>query len=460
VLEAISSVPRLREQSPDVLHGLAVLNWMTFERGRRHETVPDAFSVHHLELEDLFGRDAFVQLNQALGVVHMVGQAAPGLTRAYRWADDVEDQVVTRLRAANAAGHSLEMISRDGTISRRSRLPAAIKRESLSARSIWHSSKIRLAVPVDVVGLARLDDLLAIIEALTSSERAAWMAALELEPDTNIEVLRSYLLAVRRRACDELPGRGLIVGEYEQVDTGRLFEIGPGLQGAAKIIKRFALAGRWAHDIECCHPSIVVQLAARQGLTCDAISDYVANKDDWLKTIAERTRLSRKQVKTGLYAIGYGSRQRFDGVEDAVTTELGTHAAGALFADRQVKSFMRDLMRAGKAIEAAWPRTRGGFLVNVACCAYSGRSRKLEGKKDTWSARLAHLVQGYEVLALHSVVTAFPDEVLVLEHDGWTSRGKMDKTAIERVIGDRTGLKLAVKSELIQPPSVDCLGAE
>jgi hypothetical protein len=89
--------------------------------------------------------------------------------------------------------------------------------------------------------------------------------------------------------------------------------------------------------------------------------------------------------------------------------------------------------------------------------AYNGKQRVANRKNDTWSTRLAHIVQGFEVAALHAVVTAFGDKLVLLEHDGWTSRAGLNRSAVEAVIFRGTGLRLSVECEPITAPTAGAL---
>jgi hypothetical protein len=58
---------------------------------------------------------------------------------------------------------------------------------------------------------------------------------------------------------------------------------------------------------------------------------------------------------------------------------------------------------------------------------------------------------------LHAVVTAFGDKLVLLEHDGWTSRAGLNRAAVEAVIFRGTGLRLSVESEPITAPTAGAL---
>ena len=231
------------------------------------------------------------------------------------------------------------------------------------------------------------------------------------------------------------------------------------MQGAPRLLKRVALGGLGleAWDVSNCHPTIIKQLAERQGFTCPVIAEYLERKDEIRSQLESDIGLTRPEVKSCLLAVFYGSRLRSDDTKDAVHKEVGLERSKTFFAHQFVRRLIDELQRVGRPIERAWPRSAGGYLINAAGMAYNGKQRVMDGKKDTWSTRLAHVVQGLEVAALHAVVTAFGDKLVLLEHDGWTSHAGLNRTAVEAVIFRGTGLRLSVECEPITTPTAGAL---
>src|SRR5262249_1949707 len=151
--------------------------------------------------------------------------------------------------------------------------------------------------------------------------------------------------------------------------------------------------GLEAWDVSNCHPAIIKQLAEAQGLACNVISEYIERKAQIRDDLARDLALTIPPVKSCLLAVFYGSRQRYsnseDDTKDAVHEELGLEKSRAFFAHPFVRRLRAELDPIGRAIVDAWPRSPGGYLINGAAMAYSGKQRVEDGKKDTKSTRLA-----------------------------------------------------------------------
>lgn len=447
----------MRGASDKDVRNFARLAGLSTDRARRHVTVPDAVAFHSDALNEIFGQKRFAKLNQEHGVFDVVRASCRGkATDAYRLQPSYREAMERALDESDARDEVAIKIRPDGR--QRRVVPPGIDRESLrDTNSIWRTTEVRTVTPVNLPLLRATQDELRAISVIGAPARDARLEALGFPAGANVPMYLSSLRPIIDRGRAELPGRGFIATNYTQVGTGRLFESEPGLQGAPRLIKAVAMSdlGLWAWDIENCHPAIIKQLAERQGLACPVIGEYIECKDKRREQIALDVGITIDEAKGCLIALFYGSRQRFDdGKKDAVHKEVGLEKSRAFFAHPFVRRLTKDLARVGPLIEKAWPRAPGGCLINVARMAYNGKQRVARDKKDTWSTRLAHVVQGYEVAALHSIVTADKDRglIVLLEHDGWTAREGMDRSAIEATILASTGLRLSVEGKAISAP--------
>jgi hypothetical protein len=64
--------------------------------------------------------------------------------------------------------------------------------------------------------------------------------------------------------------------------------------------------------------------------------------------------------------------------------------------------------------------------------------------------QLAHLLQGVEVTALEAAYRLYPKEIVLLQHDGFTSTKPLDTKRIEAAMLEATGYRLEVKQKVIQ----------
>lgn len=72
-----------------------------------------------------------------------------------------------------------------------------------------------------------------------------------------------------------------------------------------------------------------------------------------------------------------------------------------------------------------------------------------DGKKVADSQLMAHLLQGVESMALECAHRLYPDSIVLLEHDGWTSTKPLDIKALSDAIFDGTGYRFEVVGEAI-----------
>lgn len=456
-LTAIAAIrPLMPHANERDVRGVALLVYLgERQRSRRHSRIAGASSFDRATLDALFKRGRFPLLNHQHGPFEIIACARSGNTSALRTTPAVAEAVQRGLRDESIPSAMIHVVSGK----RRRAIRRAIDKASLRAtpQSIWRSAEFYSVARVDVGALKLLERILIHAASLNGPAQSALLAELGA-PTADVEFMLSYLSAVLHRARDELaPGRGFIVCEYEQSDQGRLYEIGVGLQSAPKLIKRIALNGRWAYDVSNCHLSLIQQHAMRLGLRCPIIEEYSAAKDKTREAVADQTGLTDLEAKSSLIKLTYGSRQRVerfrdDPLTDAITEDLGREKAGRFFKNAFVQRFMRDLDRVGKPVASSWP-SQGGYIINAAGCAYHGERRKAEGRKDTWSTRLAHILQGEEAVALHAMVAALAEPPEVLEHDGMTCAAKLDLGDLEARIHAQTGLTLKIERELIDLPA-------
>ncbi len=78
--------------------------------------------------------------------------------------------------------------------------------------------------------------------------------------------------------------------------------------------------------------------------------------------------------------------------------------------------------------------------------------RGLTIRLDEFNERqqLAHLLQGVEVTALEAAYRLYPEEIVLLQHDGFTATRPLDTKRIEAAMLEATGYRLEVKQKVIQ----------
>jgi hypothetical protein len=73
---------------------------------------------------------------------------------------------------------------------------------------------------------------------------------------------------------------------------------------------------------------------------------------------------------------------------------------------------------------------------------------RLEGSNER--QQLAHLLQGVEVAALEAACRLYPDEIVLLQHDGFAATCPLDTGRIEQAMLDATGYTLKIEQKAIQ----------
>jgi hypothetical protein len=69
------------------------------------------------------------------------------------------------------------------------------------------------------------------------------------------------------------------------------------------------------------------------------------------------------------------------------------------------------------------------------------------GKKNEKAVLLCHALQGFEALALKTVMEKYKEKILLPMHDGWISSERLDKHELEALIKEATGFDLEVEEK-------------
>jgi hypothetical protein len=69
---------------------------------------------------------------------------------------------------------------------------------------------------------------------------------------------------------------------------------------------------------------------------------------------------------------------------------------------------------------------------------------------STLSKMLAHLIQGVEAKALKTVIDLYPNDIVLLQHDGFAATKKLDSKVIMDAVKEATGYQMDLESSRIQ----------
>lgn len=415
--------------------------WVGQSKKRQHDHFDGQMSFHYKELTEAFGRDQFKAINDRLGFFKVTSNwsKAKSWTRGFVFSDHVMQirdgymgrrwRKVTRLIMANQKALD--------------KLPAAVAARDMCdiPTTAWRKAKElnRVRVNLEVMGKLRrwLEGLRTDYrEGRTPSDLVTQVPTQEV-----IQRLIDITAQLIRLAKTDVAGHGYIAHHYVQSKSGRLYAKNINLQTAPVMVKQAALSGLWEYDFNNCHYSILMQMAAQFGHQCHAIAHYLDNKKAVRADIARQAGITDDQAKTCLLAIMYGARAS-EWHESAIPDAIGQEAAALLYKIPQFSAIQTDIQQARQTILKNWPRTANGSLSNAF-------KRAIDGKEKP-ERRLAHLIQGVEAKALNVCIDLYPDDIVLLQHDGFASTARLDVSAIEQAVFVATGYRMTLEEEVIQ----------
>jgi hypothetical protein len=416
---------------------LSYFIWTAGLNRRRHKKDDSFMSIGYVELNAAFGRDGFNQINSALKIFEVTKQwwHSRGLTKGYKLTEPVEQAKDKYLKSKRPK--ITRMMAFDGQAVRT--LPEAIAAKDLDdvTATAWKEAKPFNNIPVDLEAMRHMYEHLSQMVGKKTGD----LFHDDAEVDYilyRVEILGQLI----RLANTDVAGIGHISHRYAQGRTGRLYARGISLQTAPKTIRHAALHGLYDYDIENCHYAIITQLASRYGLTCKFINDYIARKDEVRKQLSNELGISISQVKMCLLAIMYGARMVVR-KGNAITDEIGEQKAKLLFKHELFIDIYADTLNGRKLILDKWKKSRKTLTNDM------GKRIRLNEPAEK---RLAHLIQGIEAKALMSAIKLYPDDIVLLMHDGFVSKRSLDVTLMKRHMYEDTGYRLELSTKVIVVP--------
>ena len=462
-LDALRKRPEFRKLSERAQRELAHMIWMDAMKVREHIAVEDATSYTYQELYKRFGRsptDGFMAVNAATDAF-FVGPWSfdNGTTKSYQLAPmykEIKRLYVKREGRKVTTGSGIstgDFIDMQGR--RIASLPGAIagKREDGSTIKLWGGVELTQAVPVNLWKLEELykqtwrDIKRAKEKQLTGN---LFGSAIELDLG-KLELRAEWAATLLVLANTNLGGQGWLPMRYREAQSGRLYAMDDNLQNCPKEVRMAALDGAIDYDISNCHYTLLAQLAASDDIECPAIQNYLKNKTAIRNRIADHLQVDTVRVKTCLLALIYGAKMAAHktpgkGRDPAIYKALGAEKGAMLLAMPEFVDLAEEVRRVGNKVLENWP-VRSGSLINDAGCGI----KQSEQKKQ----KLSHLLQGAEALILKTAVEYLeakqPGNVILLQHDGFTARKKIDISALRVHIEEQTGFVVEWDVDRIQP---------
>lgn len=425
---------------------MAYLAWEEGTRRRKHNRHSGYMSIGYEYLDSGFGRGGFDAINGALNIFEVTPNwrwqtgrnQRKNSTKGYRLTDHVRELKEKYLKPRTEK--LTKLITMDAKAIRT--LPEAIDSKGLDGvtASAWKGAKLLKAVPVDLKLLKEIQEYLTRMlkpEALAQDDIFARAEAEDIK--YRLEVTGQLI----RLAHTDVAGRGCIMHRYAEAKTGRLYAHGISLQTAPRLIRKAALHGMHDYDIENCHYAIFSQLSERYDYRTDHIRHYLAHKKETREGIAARVGVSIEHAKMCLLALMFGAKLS-ERADNAIPEAIGSEKAAKLFDDPDFSCIAKDVMDGRAAILKGWPKRRTTLLNDM------GRSVSL---KESPGVKLSHIIQGIEAKALKAAIGLYPDEIVLLMHDGFVATRAVDARLIERRMFDETGYRLELSGGVIALPA-------
>lgn len=421
---------------------LARMVWDGGSKRRQHQYFKDAMSFTYTELDQAFGRGGFTAINERLSFFKQTKNwsADRKFTKGY-WFSDIVQKSRDRYMKRRWQKETRLLVA-DGLYMKT--LPQAVASKDMDkvTSTAWSNARELNTVRVNIEGLATLRRWLERLRVDCLAGRIPHTLFARVPPIESIDRLLDMTAKIIRMASTDVAGHSCIMHRYIESISGRLYAKGVNLQSAPSLVKQAALSGLWEYDFSNCHFSIIMQMADRFGYQCTAIGHYLANKKSVRAEIATLAGITENDAKVCLLALMYGARQS-EWHENAIPRTIGSEAAKRLYAVGLFASIAQDIAEAMRVILAGWGLSQRGNLVNDF-----GKSMKTKG--STEPKMLAHLIQGVEAKALKTAIDLYPNDIVLLQHDGFAATKRLDSRVIMDAVRDATSYQMELEYSRIQ----------
>jgi|LWDU01.1.fsa_nt_gi hypothetical protein len=225
---------------------------------------------------------------------------------------------------------------------------------------------------------------------------------------------------------------------YKECGTGRYFAFV--IQGYHKEVRCATLKGCFAYDIEAAHQNILVQMMDRSDISfpeLDVIREYVENKESIRVGLANELNVTVDVVKGILQILTYGSR-----LSESKQEALYEQCNEDIEIIRKVKGHPW-MVRYRKAFDLSFDKYIGNEkrVVNAV-------GIKIDRSKSSKSQKMAHVLQGYEVEILDTLMNESEfGFIKLLLHDCVVFGDRVDPNQLSEAVKEKTGFSLSFKEE-------------
>jgi len=428
-----------RKLDKNIQHHFGKLIWEFNSKQLQHSKYMGYISITYQALYSKFGKGKFLALNDELDIFNITEWSKDKkYTKGYKLKEPIRK--IVRGYLSYTSNKIDRLVSSDGKYLLTPPKAVASKDTRGVTRSQWATTKFRSQVPVDIETLKRVKKEFRRFQRIFES--GVWNEDLfftSKRPDKIyhcIDVINQIL----KLANTDL-GKGYVIHRYFECKTGRLYAKNINLQTTPRLIKQAALHGLWEYDFENCHFTIFKQLANRIDIKCPVIDNYLQHTEAIRNQIANNINISLDDTKTCLIAIIYGANS-FAWEEAKIPKLIGVDKARRLIKHPQYLAIFLEVKEIRPEILNHWPSTGRTTYLNTA----GKRVKKSESERKI----LAHLVQGVEAWLLNIVLDKHQEEIVLLQHDGFASKTRLDPAAIKKLLKKLTGLNMPLKEKTIK----------
>ena len=437
--------PGIKHETLTTQIGLAYLLQSSLWKQRQHRTEPGCIAISFQEIYQRFGRYHGLEiLTTRYNIFTTTGDYSitDGVSRAFKVAHDLAEEIKKHHRGWRYRPLTPKLLNSAGK--EISEPLAAIDSLDMSGKHAKATGKTRVEnfVKVPVATMREVDSAL----------RRLAGKQLDLFAGDDVAEIERLRVSIGQVMDSTMVHDGAIglPHRYCESNAGRLYGQGMHLQNTRRAIKNMVLNGRWEYDIENCHYSILYQMAAKHNLVLPAVGYYLCWKKEVREQIMLDIGISKDDAKTCLIALIYGARNGTrdagaDGeYQDAIPRAIGIEAAKCLYEHPLWAGLKKDVSKARSLLIKKWPRSRG----------------KLENAMGKWidetqskSKILAHLLQGVESKMLEVVRTLYPNQITLLQHDGFASYDRLSVKTMEDTIATQTGFVMTLEEQRLTIPA-------
>jgi len=400
---------------------VATMLWMMVDPNRRHLKYKNSINLSHEDLANLFGKSpSFKDINRGYFryfSVHRFLNGKDAQGRSYNNGYEPKPWMLNALTTfLNLPSEPTKLLNDGGKVVKK--VPNAINSKTKDGHSAhgWRGIDVPNLIKVNLSNLERIKSFYLNDElAENDSERAKnlykFLASASLLTQANSDFSSS------------------LIHRYVQSRSGRLYAEGSNLQNCPKEIRNAALEGCWDYDINCCHFSILEQMAKKLDFDCPVIRGYVKEKIAFRQAIAKGAGISIAQAKLVLTATIYGARKGLL-LTNAIPKAIGIEASQRLYLLPTYKAIASEINKAKQAILERYPHPNGRY-VNAFKMAIQIKEKN--------ASILSHLMEGVEAAALRAAIKYCKNEIVLLQHDGFVLRNPIDFVGLEEAVFRDTG---------------------